>query len=97
MRLNWNAIAQTIVGTLLLAILAGVWQTYQQAQQIPQLRAELEKTSKALDGQGDELTAKLEAQAEKIAELRTALAVLDARSQREGAVHGRHYAPAEQP
>lgn len=84
MKLSWSAIAQALTVALLLAVGGAVWSTYQQAQRIPGLEASVAK-----------LQGKLDSQAERLADLKTAIAVLDARSQREGRAQGRSYARAE--
>lgn len=80
MKPSWSAISQALTVALLLAVAGAVWSTYQQAQRIPGLEASVGR-----------LQGKLDAQAERLADLKTAIAVLDARSQREGRAQGRSY------
>jgi len=86
MKLNWNAIAQAVTVTLLLGVAAAVWQTYQQAMRVPALEALI------VDLQAHRLKDSEEFR-EKLADLKTAVAVLDARSRREADASGRSYAP----
>ena len=84
MRLNWNAIGQTIVIALLIAVGTRVWQTYEATARLP-----------ALEGEIRALRGSLLLQDEKLSALRVAIAVLDERSRREARAQGRHYTRAE--
>ena len=69
----WQRVRDPIIIALMLAALGGLWQTYQQAQKVPGLTNQI----KALRNE-------VRAQNEKLSDLKTAVAVLDARSQQHG-------------
>lgn len=94
MRVNWAAIAQSVIVALLLAVGGMAWSTYQAAARLPQVETEIAKLQSKLDEIKARAEAADERQSDQIADMKITLAVLESRSADEGARHGKMFAPA---
>lgn len=94
MKINWSAIAQSVIVALLLGVGATAWQTYQAVAKIPALEAELATLRKAVDDGRAHADAADIRQSDDINDIKVTLAVLESRSNAEAAAHGKAYAPA---
>jgi hypothetical protein len=93
-KVNWGAVAQALIIALLLTVSGAVWGTYQAANRIPMLEADIAKLEKKLDEIKVRADATDERLSDQVNDMKITLAVLESRSATEAARFGKHYAPA---
>ena len=94
MKVNWNAVAQALIVALLLAVGGAVWQTYQEAQRIPAMAADIARLEKKLDEIKVRADSSDDRLSDQVNDLKVTLAVVEGRISSEAARHGKQYAPA---